>query len=231
MQQVEMKIGEIPAVLYGSRSDSAYLYVHGQNGYKEEAKRFAEIVSEYGWQVLAIDLPEHGTRKHEADRFLPWIVVSELQQVWAEMTARWERVALRADSIGAWFSLLAFNGNKLERSLLVSPILDMERLIGNMMGWAGVTEAMLEARKTIPTDFGQTLSWTYWQFVKRHPIAEWSSETKVLYGSRDHLTERHVVDGFIKRFHCDLTVLEQGEHWFHTDEQLAFLDDWVKSFA
>ena len=25
-----------------------------------------------------------------------------------------------------------------------------------------------------------------------------------------------------------LTVMENGEHWFHTDEQLAFLDVWMK---
>ena len=25
-----------------------------------------------------------------------------------------------------------------------------------------------------------------------------------------------------------LTVMENGEHWFHTAEQLAFLDGWVK---
>lgn len=26
----------------------------------------------------------------------------------------------------------------------------------------------------------------------------------------------------------NLTVMENGEHWFHTDEQLAFLDIWMK---
>jgi len=24
-----------------------------------------------------------------------------------------------------------------------------------------------------------------------------------------------------------VTVMEGGEHWFHTAEQMAFLDDWI----
>ena len=25
----------------------------------------------------------------------------------------------------------------------------------------------------------------------------------------------------------DLTKMDDGEHWFHTDEQIKFLDDWI----
>ena len=26
---------------------------------------------------------------------------------------------------------------------------------------------------------------------------------------------------------ADLTVMENGEHWFHTEEQMKFLDEWI----
>ena len=26
----------------------------------------------------------------------------------------------------------------------------------------------------------------------------------------------------------DLTILENGEHWFHTEEQISFLDSWFE---
>jgi len=26
---------------------------------------------------------------------------------------------------------------------------------------------------------------------------------------------------------AELTVMEEGEHWFHTDEQMRFLDNWI----
>ena len=63
MKKQTMTLAGIPAILYGSRSRRVYLYLHGKNGCKEEAERFAATACEAGWQVLAIDLPEHGARK------------------------------------------------------------------------------------------------------------------------------------------------------------------------
>ncbi|WP_235673508.1 hypothetical protein [Clostridioides difficile] len=41
----------------------------------------------------------------------------------------------------------------------VSPILDMQQLISNMMLWANVSEEQLKHELIIPTSFGHTLSW------------------------------------------------------------------------
>lgn len=49
--------------MLGDESDKVYLFIHGQNGSKEEAISFAEIATSKGWQVLGIDLPEHGVFK------------------------------------------------------------------------------------------------------------------------------------------------------------------------
>ena len=27
---------------------------------------------------------------------------------------------------------------------------------------------------------------------------------------------------------AELTIMQNGEHWFHTAEQMAFLDDWIR---
>lgn len=151
-----MFIDGIPSIIYGGKSDKVYLFVHGQSGHKEEAESFAEIVSKNGWQVLSIDLPEHGERKNETGRFFPWIIVPELQKIWSCMDSRWERIALRATSVGVWFSMLAFQDKRIEKNLFVSPVLDMEHLIENMMQYAGVTTEELKAKKMIPTGFGQT---------------------------------------------------------------------------
>lgn len=223
-----MIIENIPAVIYGNQSDKVYLFVHGQGGNKEEAESFAEIVTEKGWQVLSIDLPEHGERKEETERFYPWIVVPELQKIWKYMRAHWKQVSLIANSIGAWFSMLAFQDKKINKSLFVSPIIDMEHLIHNMMQWAGVTEERLEIEKSIPTTFGQTLSWKYLLYAKQNPVSRWNCKTKILYGSADNLTERSIVDAFVHHFGCELKVMDNGEHWFHTEEQLAFLHEWEK---
>lgn len=227
MKQEHVLIGRIPAILWGTSGEGLYLYVHGQNGRKEEAERFAGIAAPRGWQVLSLDLPGHGERAAEADAFVPWRVVPELKRTLDWARTRQPRVALRADSIGAWFSLLSFPEASLERCLFVSPVLDMERLIRDMMGWAGVTEAQLEREKRIPTAFGQTLSWEYLSYARSHPVCLWPWPTAILYAGGDGMTRRETVDRFTAQFGCDLAVLESGEHWFHTPSQLAFLDRWT----
>ena len=59
----KLEISGIPALLYGKESRKVYLYVHGKMGCKEEALPFAELACPAGYQVLAVDLPEHGERR------------------------------------------------------------------------------------------------------------------------------------------------------------------------
>ena len=156
-------------------------------GCKEEAARFAEIVCPKGYQVLSMDLPGHGERADEMERFVPWEVVPELQAVYGFTRQRWEKISLYGSSVGAYFSLLTFQEVNLEKSLFVSPILDMEKLIRDMMGWAGVTQEQLKAAGEIPTAFGETLSWKYLTYAAENRITKWNSPTAILCAGQDHL--------------------------------------------
>ena len=137
----------------------------------------------------------------------------------------WRQVSLRATSIGAWFSMLALQEKALRRALFVSPIVDMEDLIGRMMQQANVTEEQLKAAGEIPTTFGETLSWPYLCWVREHPF-RWRIPTQVLYGEADALTSYAVLDRFKRATGAQLTLLADGEHWFHTETQLAVLQAW-----
>lgn len=220
-------IGEIPAIIFGVPSRKIYLYIHGQGGNKEEAQSIAEVICRYGYQVLSIDLPEHGERKGEINSFDPWHIVPELTGVIEFVKVHWERVSLFANSIGAWFSMLTFGNECLDNCLFVSPVLDMKQLILKMMGWANVTEEQLKKELIIPTTFGQTLSWRYWEYALSHPITKWEVPTKILYGESDNLIDRDIVEHFAHKFHCDLDVMESGGHWFHTEEQLKAMRKWL----
>ena len=77
MKTQKLEISGIPALLYGEESRKVYLYVHGKMGCKEEALPFAELACPAGYQVLAVDLPEHGERKGSSEKLLPWVVVPE----------------------------------------------------------------------------------------------------------------------------------------------------------
>lgn len=223
----QRRIAGVPALVIGEKADSVYLFVHGKMGCKEEALAFAQAACPAGHQVAGIDLPEHGSRKNAPEKLLPWVAVPEIQAVYQAMQSRWRQVRLRATSIGAWLSMLALQNQPVGQALLVSPVVDMEHLIEAMMGWAGVTEEELREKQEISTAFGETLSWDYLCWVRRHPL-EWQHPTQVLYTGGDHLTPRAVMDRFAAETGSRLTVMENGEHWFHTEEQLRVLQQWER---
>lgn len=229
MKQQTIQIAGIPALLCGEESPNVYLYIHGKMGCKEEAVPFAQLACPAGYQVLAIDLPEHGERKNSAEKLLPWFVVRELQLVYQYAKCRWKQVSLRATSIGAWMAMLALADRPIKKALFVSPVTDMETLISKMMQWANVTEAQLQEAGKIPTDFGETLSWPYLCWVREHPLHWRHTRTRVLYGGADNMTSRDTIERFRQQSGAHLTILADGEHWFHTETQLAVLQEWEKA--
>lgn len=57
--------------------------------------------------------------------------------------SRFEHITLVANSIGAFFGISSLDETLVDRAYLISPIVDMEKLICNMMQWSGVTEQEL----------------------------------------------------------------------------------------
>lgn len=226
MQKQALKIEGIPAIVWGEPSVRVYICVHGKLSCKEEARGFAAIAAQKGFQALSFDLPAHGERKNENYPCAVWNAVHDLGIIGDYAKQNWRSLRLYGSSLGAYFSLLAYKDLPLQKCLFLSPILDMERLIQKMMQAAGVSEQALRERREIPLPTGEPLSWEYYRYAKEHPVARWEAPTSILYGAEDTLTERDVIERFAKRFHCDLTVLEGGEHWFHTAEQLAVLNQW-----
>lgn len=43
------------------------------------------------------------------------------------------------------------------------------------------------------------------------------------------MTPRQTIDEFVRKHDATLTVMEGGEHWFHTPEQLAALRKWEET--
>lgn len=229
MKSQKFTINSIPAILYGERTDKVYLFIHGKLGHKEEGANLAKIVCRKGYQVLAVDMPGHGERKDEMSLFVPWKVVPEFQIVMRYAQENWNCVSLRANSIGAYFSMLSFANEKLANVLFVSPILDMVKLIENLMLWAGVTAKELEDKKVIATSFGENLDWEYYQYAISHPITTWSHPTTILHAGKDNMTDRKTAAEFVEKNQgCKLFVMENGEHWFHTPEQLKVLNKWTE---
>ena len=159
--------------------------------------------------------------------FTPWETGKEIREAVTKMNAECDSITLIANSIGAFFSMNAGIDTMIRGAFFISPIVDMEKLILNMMSWANVTEKELEERGVIPTSFGEELSWQYLCYVREHPVW-WTVPTRILYGSRDNLTSYKTISAFAKTHGAELTVMEEGEHWFHTDVQMRFLDNRIR---
>jgi len=190
------------------------VYVHGKGGSAAEAEHYKPLF--HGDDVIGFDYRAQ----------TPWEAKAEFTDYFARLSGKYDSLILAANSIGAFFSLCSLREIKLEKAFLISPIVNMEELISDMMLWAGVSEDRLREEKTIETPFGETLSWEYLQWVRENPVRA-TAATLVLRGSEDTLQSLETIRAFCDSCGAELTVMEGGEHWFHTDEQMAFLDNWI----
>lgn len=193
----------------------AILYLHGKGGNASEADHYKGVCEEYA--VFGVDYPGD----------TPWETAGALRITYDTLAGTYESVTIVANSIGAYFAMNALQGKAIRQAFFISPIVNMEKLISDMMCWAGVTEKELREKGKIETSFGETLSWEYLRYVREHPIC-WNTPTHILYGAKDHLTSLDTVRAFAKQTNAGLTVMENGGHWFHTREEMAFLDAWIK---
>ncbi len=193
---------------------SALLYVHGKGGSAEEAKHYEALFPDR--YVFGLD--------YRTDA--PWETNKEIEEAVRYLSGDYNDIILIANSIGAFYSMNADICEMIEKAFFISPMVDLVKLITDMMTWAKVSEEDLKREKIIKTDFGEDLSWDYLSYVREHPI-KWTVPSEILYGSEDHLVSMDTMEEFAERVHADLTVMTGGEHWFHTEEQMAFLDRWI----
>ena len=190
------------------------VYVHGKGGGADEAEHYRPLFP--GCEVVGFDYRTQ----------TPWEAREEFPRFFDALRAGTDSLTLIANSIGAFFSMIALSEQYVDRALFISPVADMEKLIAGMMAIAGVTEDELRTRGEIPTESGEILSWGWLRDVRSHPL-RWTVPTRILYGDRDFLTSQETMSDFAARIDAPLTVMPGGEHWFHTPEQMAFLDRWV----
>lgn len=193
------------------------IYIHGKGGNVGEADHYKALFPEY--DVIGFDY------KSET----PWDAKEEFIPFYTSFCKEHDMVSIIANSIGAFFSLYAFGDRKIEKAYFISPVVNMEKLILDMMQRANIAEEDLKEQGHIETAFGETLSWEYLSWVRNHPIS-WDIPTRILYGSKDHLQSIDTIRSFAEQIGAEVTVMKDGEHWFHTEEQMAFLDNWISKW-
>ena len=190
------------------------IYVHGKGGSAAEAEPYKALFPEA--EVLGFDYRAQ----------TPWEAKAEFPQFFEKQRKQCDRLTLAANSIGAFFSMSSLDETLIDRAYFISPVVDMKNLIENIMLWTGVSERELAEKQEIPTQFGETLSWAYLTYVREHPVL-WQVPTRILYGAHDNLTSLETIRAFAEKTGAELTVMPDGEHWFHTEWQMQFLDQWI----
>lgn len=228
MEQTVFQIGEIPAAVWGAPSDRVILAVHGHRSHKLDAPIAVLAECAAPGQVLSFDLPQHGDRQNTDRPCMTRTGAEDLRTVLAYARTRWAHVSLFANSLGAWLSLRALEDEPLERAWFLSPLVDMERMAGNLMRWFGISEDRLRREGAVPTPAGPTLYWEDFQDARTSPVRRWAVPTEILYGGADTVCERDTVQAFADRFACRLEIAEGMEHYFHTPEQMAVYRAWLR---
>lgn len=123
------------------------IYIHGKGGSKKEAKHYKPLFPNA--DVIGFDYQSQ----------TPWEAKKEFSAYYDMHSKGYDSVLLSANSIGAFLALSSLGNRRIAQVFFISPIVDKEELIRNMMTWAKVSEKELSERKEIITDFGETLSW------------------------------------------------------------------------
>lgn len=194
---------------------NAAVYIHGKGGSAEEAEHYRMLFPQS--EVIGYDYSSQ----------TPWEAAVEFPAYFRSLKNEFDSVTIIANSIGAFFALHSLYSFPMEKAFFISPVVDMEQIITDIMRRSNVSEADLTDKSIIETANGETLSMEYLAWVRQHPVT-WNVPTAILYGSQDNLQCFEVIRAFADRTGADVTVMENGEHWFHTKEQMAFLDEWIR---
>ena len=197
---------------------NAVIYIHGKYGTAEEAEHYKKIFNEA--DIIGFEYTSE----------YPWDFQKEFSNFIENIYTKYKKISIIANSIGAYFTMLSLTNKNIEKAFFISPIVDMEKLITDMMVSENITEEELYKKKKIKTSFGEILSWDYLTFARKNPI-EWNIPTYILYGENDDLTSYETILNFTNKSKANLTIMRDGEHWFHTDEQIEFLNNWIKNLA
>ena len=198
-------------------ADKALVYIHGKGGTASASEQFKSLFPEY--DIYGFDYKSEN----------PWEAECEFKEYFQKLSHKYTSITVIASSLGAYFFMVSGAGEKIRKAFFVSPIVNMERLIQDMMKHADVSDEDLKAKSIIHLSEGEVLSWDYLVWVRNHPIV-WNTPTFILYGEKDHFQSLETMKTFAEEIGADLTVMPNGEHWFHTEEQNEFRKTWLNKY-
>lgn len=198
------------------RHDSCIVYVHGLSGNASEADFYSFYSNKY--DVIGLDYKDGN----------PWEVKDKIIKEFKEITSKYKRIFIIANSLGAFYVYQYLSSFKIEKAFFISPMVNMRRTIEKMMGKNKIALERLREEKIISLNNGQTLSYDFYMSLGIND--DWKIKTHILYGEKDKLVDRDSIFSFVTNHNSSLTIMKNGEHWFHTPGQLKFIKKWINEY-
>ena len=193
--------------------DKLVIYVHGKGGNSLEAEHYKNAFKNY--KVIGFDY------KSET----PWEAKKEFFDYFEKYQNK--DLIIVANSFGAYLVLNSLNSVNLQKAFFISPVVDMETLILTMLKQNNITENELKSKKEIVLNSGEKLSWEYLSYVRTNPII-WNKKTYIIYGENDFITPKNIIKSFAKKIKSKLKIIKNGNHWFHTKEDMDSIYNWIR---
>lgn len=92
---------------------NAVLYIHGKNGNADEANHYKSLFPDYN--VFGLDYKT----------FSPWETGKEIRNEIEKLNTEYENIILIANSIGAYFCIIADVEKLIKKAYFISPVVDM----------------------------------------------------------------------------------------------------------
>ena len=191
------------------------VYIHGLNGSYTEAEDYFFLKDQY--DVVGLDYKDGN----------PWEMGGFLKKEFEKLTKNYKEIIVIANSIGAFYAYEYLSNFDIKHAFFISPISDMYQIVFNLMMKYKISNEELKEKKEIKLDNGQTLSYGFYEHALNYKD-NWSTSTDILYGEQDELVYiENIADFLAHHSSARLTIKQGSGHYFHSDEEKAFIKSWI----
>lgn len=229
MKKERININGIPAILWGDKSNQIVIVTHGSQSHKED--RFiqccAENFCQRGFQLLSFDMPEHGDRKAKLPIHTVEQAIDDLNEIYHYSEERYESIIGIGCSLGAYYTLIAYQHKPLRYVALLSPVVDLIELTHQMLENDNKSINDVIENKSIILSNGIVVRYEDYQYLQSHLLNKVSYPISILYGRNDKLISYESIEKFVRKYDCEWIISDKSEHYFLTKEDMIQINEWL----
>ena len=230
-ESISFSSGEerVEALLWGERSASVLLAVHA-GAYRDDAMAVhlaAEQAARRGMCTLSLDITAGGGErlpggliKHAMLRL--WTVYSRVQRSGAQVCAF-------ACSLATYVLMLLYPQMVLSKCLLLSPIVEPERVLRDSMRESHVTQEQLRLEGGVHLADGRYVSWEDFCFVCEHELRfAPKCPISIFTGALDTFCPPTELEAFASHYGAQVQLLPGVGRGLMTQTELDMFSQWLR---